>query len=101
MIPDGMDEANVDCRAAALTCLLLVGVAVAADEPWELWEEVMPANAPVQMRLVERFSSSEACQSEALQLSEAAPTAPTAATGSARRLGYTCLPAASPPRSTS
>lgn len=93
-----MDEANVDCRAAALTCLLLVGVAVAAEGPWELWEEVMPANAPVQMRLVDRFSSSEACQSEALQLSEAAPTA---ATGAARRLGYTCLPAASPPQSTS
>ena len=96
-----MNEANVDCRAAALTCLLLVGMLVAADESWELWEEVMPANAPVQMRLVDRFSSSEACQSRALQLSETAATAPTAATDSTRRLGYTCLPAASPPRSTS
>ena len=80
-------------RAAALTCLLLAGVAVAADEPWELWEEFVPPNAPLGTRLVDRFPSSEACQSRARQLSEAA------APESGLRLGYTCLPAApGPPR---
>lgn len=58
-----------------------------ADEPRELWEELISANAPGQMRLVDRFPSSEACQSRALQLSETAAPPPE------RRLGYTCLPA--------
>jgi hypothetical protein len=74
-------------RAAALTVLLLVGVTAAADEPWELWEELVPAKAPLQTRLIERLPSSEACQSRARQLSE------TPAPESVRRLGYTCLPA--------
>jgi hypothetical protein len=77
-------------RAAALTVLLLVGVAAAA-EPWELWEELVPANAPLRTRLVERLPSSEACQSRARQLSE------TPAPESMLRLGYTCLPAAPRP----
>lgn len=82
----------MDRRAAALTCLLLVGAA-AADEQWELWEEFAPAKAPVRMRLVDRFASSEACQSRALRLSEtAAPE---------RRLGYTCLPAVDSSQSSS
>lgn len=85
----------MDRRAAALTCLLLVGAGVAADEQWELWEEFVPAKAPVRMRLVGRFASSEACQSRALRLSETAAPAPE------RRLGYTCLPAAEPPQSSS
>jgi hypothetical protein len=78
-------------RAAALTCLLLVGVAVAADEQWELWEEFVPPNAPLRTRLIDRFPSSEACQSRARQLSEAATPK------TVLRLGYTCLPAAPPP----
>jgi hypothetical protein len=80
----------VDRRAAALTCLILVGAVLAADEQWELWEELVPANAPIRMRLIDRFPSSEACQSRALQLSE------TEATPSERRLGFTCLPATPP-----
>jgi hypothetical protein len=78
----------MDHRAAALMCLLLVGAAVAADEPWELWEELAPVNAPLRTRLIDRLPSSEACQARALQLSEAPASA---AEG---RLGYTCLPAA-------
>ena len=85
----------MDRRAAALTCLLLVGSVIAADEPWELWEELVPANAPGRMRLVDRFPSSEACQSRALQLSETAAPPPE------RRLGYTCLPATAPAATTS
>ena len=80
----------MDRRAAALTRLLVVGSVIATDESWELWEELVSANAPGRMRLVDRFPSSEACQSRALQLSETAAPPPE------RRLGYPCLPATSP-----
>lgn len=73
-----------------LTGLLLVGVTMAAEEEWELWEEFVPANAPLRTRLVGRFPSAGACQARARQLSE------TAAPESVRRLGYTCLPAMPP-----
>ena len=77
----------MDRRAAALTCLLLAGSVLAPTSPRELWEELISANVPGRMRLVDRFPSSEACQSRALQLSETAAPPPE------RRLGYTCLPA--------
>lgn len=86
----------MDHRAAALICLLLVGVAAGqADEEWELWEEIISGNGPLRMQLVARFPSSAACQSRALALSDTPPP------DSVRRLGYTCLPAAPPSPSTS
>ncbi|HUM15818.1 MAG TPA: hypothetical protein VMT97_00430 [Terriglobales bacterium] len=80
----------MDHRAAALTCLLLVGVAAAASGDWLLWEELVPANAPLRMEVVGRFPSAEACQARAMRLSDAPARDPGA------RLGYVCLPAAPP-----
>lgn len=81
----------MDHRTAALTCLLLVVVAAAPGEEWDLWEELVPANASLRMQVVGRLPSSEACQTSARRLSDVPPP------DSGRRLGYVCLPAA-PPR---
>ena len=91
-----VNRSSMDRRAAALIGLLLSGLTpVAANEEWDLWEEFIDGNAPVGMRLVGRFPSSEACQSRARQMFDTPPP------DSVRRLGYTCFPAAPPRPSTS
>ncbi len=71
----------------AIGAMLVIVAAVPSHEPWELWEERLVGQQPLEMVFVERLPSSEACYAKASALwSQPVPAGVT-------RLGYTCLPA--------
>ncbi len=71
----------------AIGAMLAIVAALPSHEPWELWEERIVGQQPLEMVFVERLPSPEACYAKASgPWSRPVPAGVT-------RLGYTCLPA--------